>query len=251
MTVSIDLSGRTALVTGASKGIGRGIATTLVEAGASVMLSSRKQDTLDAVAAELGGDVATFAANVGDPEGAQACVWATVERFGSVDILVNNAATNPYYGPTIDAEIGHWDKIVQVNLRGPFTWIQAAWRTWMQEHGGSVINVVSVGGLRHGGGIGVYNVSKAGLLHLTRVLAAELGPGVRVNALAPGLVDTDFAKVLVDNFGEAVAAALPLGRIGQPPDLAGAALFLASDLSSWLTGEVLVVDGGQMVALSR
>ncbi|MGH9094922.1 MAG: glucose 1-dehydrogenase, partial [Acidimicrobiales bacterium] len=191
----LSLQGRVALVTGASRGIGLATAQALAAVGASVMRSARTQDALDAAAADIPG-AASFAANAGDPDQAEACVTATVERFGSVDILVNNAATNPYFGPSIDIDLARYDKTMQVNLRGPLVWSQAAWRAGMSERGGSVINVASIGGIRHGGGIGIYDVSKAGLLHLTRVLAAELAPKVRVNALAPGLVKTDFARAL-------------------------------------------------------
>ena len=244
----ISLKDKVALVTGASRGIGAAIAAAYAEAGASVMLSSRKQDALDGVAQTMTGDVATFAANAGEPEQAEACVQATVERFGGVDILVNNAAANPYMGPTIDVDLSRYDKTFQVNLRGPLVWAQSAWRARMQEHGGSIINIVSIGGIRHDSLIGVYNVSKAGLVHLTQVLAAELAPGVRVNAIAPGLVKTDFARALWETGEEAVAKTLPLRRLGEPADITGAALFLASDLASWVTGHTLVVDGGALIA---
>jgi NAD(P)-dependent dehydrogenase (short-subunit alcohol dehydrogenase family) len=236
-----------ALVTGASKGIGLAMAGRLAEAGAAVMLSSRKQQALDEAVAGIKGDVATFAANAGDPDAAEACVAATVARFGQLDILVNNAATNPHFGPAIGIDLGRFDKTMQVNLRGPLVWTQAAWRAGMEQRGGSIINVVSIGGIRHDGGIGIYNVSKAALIHLTKVLAAELGPGVRVNALAPGLVKTDFARALWEPDEQGIADRVPLQRLGLPDDIAGAAVFLASDLASWLTGHVLVVDGGALV----
>jgi NAD(P)-dependent dehydrogenase (short-subunit alcohol dehydrogenase family) len=244
---TIDLTGRVALVTGASKGIGAAIAAALSAAGAAVMLSSRKQDGLDAAAATMPGEVATFAANAGEPEAAQACVAATLERFGGLDILVNNAATSPHMGPLIDIDLGRFDKTVQVNLRGPLVWTQAAHRAAMGVGGGVVLNVASIGGLRHDGGIGAYNVTKAGLIHLTHVLALELGPGIRVNAIAPGLVRTDFARVLVETVGDATAARLPLRRLGLPEDIAGAALWLVSDLAAWVTGHTLVVDGGAVL----
>jgi len=250
----IDLTGKTALVTGASKGIGLAIAGALAGAGTAVMISSRKQDALDAAAATIRGgrgDVATYAANAGEPEQADACVAATVKRFGSLEILVNNAATNPYFGPTIDVDMPRHDKTLQVNLRGPLSWSQAAWRAWMQEHGGTIVNVVSTGGLRNEGGLGVYNVSKAGLIHLTKTLAAELGPAVRVNAVAPGLVKTDFARALWEGAGEQFAAMLPLRRLGEPDDIADPVLFLVSDLARWITGETLVVDGGALVRHTR
>ena len=245
--MQIDLEGRVALVTGASKGIGRSIAATLAASGAKVMLSSRKQDALDEAAAGMDGEVATFAANAGDPDEAEACVAATVERFGKVDVLVNNAATNPYMGPAIDIDLARYDKTFQVNLRGPLVWTQLAHRASMAEHGGSVINIASVGGLSVEPSIGIYNTTKAGIIHLTKTLAAELGPKVRVNAIAPGLVKTDFARALWEAHEEALARRLPTKRLGEPEDIAGAALFLASDLSSWITGHTLVVDGGALV----
>jgi len=245
--MQIDLEGRVALVTGASKGIGRAIAAALAASGAKVMLSSRKPDALDEAAAGMDGEVATFAANAGDPDEAEACVAATVERFGKVDVLVNNAATNPYMGPAIDIDLARYDKTFQVNLRGPLVWTQLAHRASMAEHGGSVINIASVGGLSVEPSIGVYNTTKAGIIYLTKTLAAELGPKVRVNAIAPGLVKTDFARALWEAHEDALARRLPTKRLGEPEDVAGAALFLASDLSSWITGHTLVVDGGALV----
>jgi NAD(P)-dependent dehydrogenase (short-subunit alcohol dehydrogenase family) len=247
VTPSIDLTGRVALVTGASKGIGRAIAAAFAGAGARVMLSARNPDRLNETAAELPGEIETFPANAGDPVAAAACVEATLHRLGAVDILVNNAATNPHYGPLIEIDVPRWDKIMATNLRGPLVWTQEVWRTGMAERGGSVINIASVGGLHHGLGIGAYNVSKAGLIHQTRILAAELGPAVRVNAIAPGLIKTDFSQVLVDNHGEALAQRIPTRRLGESEDVAGAALWLASDLASWITGQVIVVDGGGML----
>ena len=244
----LDLDGKVALVTGASRGIGKAIAAMYAAAGAKVMLSSRKQADLDETAGAIDGEVATFAANAGDPEQAEACVAATMERFGALDVLVNNAATNPHMGPVIDVDLGRYDKTFQVNVRGPLVWTQCAWRAHMQEHGGSVINVASIGGIRHDGGIGVYNTTKAALIHLTKVLAGELAPKVRVNAIAPGLVKTDFARALWEPAEEQVAKTMPMKRLGEPEDIAGAALFLASDLSSWLTGDVIVIDGGRLVA---
>ncbi len=246
--MQIDLDGRTALVTGASRGIGRAIAAALAGSGARVMLSSRKQDALDEAAAGMEGEVATFAANAGDPAQAEACVAATVERFGRVDILVNNAATNPYMGPAIDIDLPRYDKTMEVNLRAPLVWTQLAHRASMAEHGGSVINIASIGALSIEPSIGVYNTTKAGLVYLTKTLAAELGPAVRVNAIAPGLVKTDFARALWEEHEAALARRLPTKRLGVPEDIAGAALFLASDLSAWMTGHTLVVDGGALVA---
>jgi NAD(P)-dependent dehydrogenase (short-subunit alcohol dehydrogenase family) len=244
---TIDLSGKVALVTGASKGIGAAIAKTLAESGASVMLSSRKIEALEEMAATIKGDTAVHAAHAGRPEEAQACVAATIERFGRLDILVNNAATNPYYGRAIDIDLPRFDKTIEVNLRGPLIWTQEAWRQSMEKNGGVVLNISSVGGLQYAGPIGIYDLTKAGLIHLTKHLSSELGPGVRVNAIAPGLVKTDFARALWEPGGEDAPRPWPLRRIGQPEDIANAALYLCSDLSSWVTGEVLVVDGGSLV----
>jgi NAD(P)-dependent dehydrogenase (short-subunit alcohol dehydrogenase family) len=243
----IDLSGKVALVTGASKGIGAGIARAFAEHGASVMLSSRKIEGLEEAAATIDGDVDVFAANAGHPDQAHDCVAATIKRFGGLDILVNNAAANPYYGPTIDIDLPRFDKVIEVNVRGPLVWTQEAWRQRMSEGGGSVINIASVGGLQFSGPIGVYDMSKAALIHLTKHLASELGPGVRVNAIAPGLVKTDFARALWEPAGDAVARRWPLKRLGEPQDIAGAALYLASELSTWVTGTLMTVDGGALV----
>ncbi|HEV2994202.1 MAG TPA: SDR family oxidoreductase [Acidimicrobiia bacterium] len=243
----LRLDGKTALVTGASKGIGRAIAAAFADAGADVVLSSRKAEALDEAAASMGPHATTCVANAGDPEQAAACVDTTMQRHGRLDILVNNAATNPYFGPTIDIDLSRYDKTFQVNLRGPLVWTQAAWRAWMQDHGGVVLNVASVGGLRGERGLGVYNVTKAALIHLTKTLAVELAPGVRVNALAPGLVKTEFARALWEPAEDAAAAHAPLQRLGMPEDIADAALFLASDAGAWITGHTLVVDGGALV----
>jgi NAD(P)-dependent dehydrogenase (short-subunit alcohol dehydrogenase family) len=241
---NVRLDGKVALVTGASKGIGAAIARALAENGARVMLSSRKQDALEKAAAGIEGETAVFAANAGDPDQARACVAATIERFGGLHILVNNAATNPYLGRAIDIDLPRYDKTMEVNLRGPLAWTQEAWRQALQVGGGTVVNISSVGGMTHGGPIGIYDVTKAGLIHLTKHLATELGPQVRVNAIAPGLVKTDFARALWQSGGDEDSWPWPLRRLGRPEDIADAAVFLASDLASWITGHVLVVDGG-------
>ena len=241
--MELSLAGKTALVTGASRGIGRAIATQFAAAGAKVMIASRKEDALREARAGMHGDVEIFAANAGDVEAGKACVAATLERFGSLDILVNNAATNPYMGPTLEVDESRYDKTFQVNLRGPLFWCKAAWDAHMKSHPGVIINIASVGGLRAEGFLGVYNLTKAALIHMTRQLAGELGP-TRVVGIAPGLVKTDFASVLVENFGERLAAQLPTKRLGEPDDIAHLALFLASDKAGWITGETYVIDGG-------
>jgi NAD(P)-dependent dehydrogenase (short-subunit alcohol dehydrogenase family) len=247
------LAGKAAVVTGASRGIGRGIAEAFAAEGAHVMISSRSGSSLARVAEEIGaavgaaGRVAWFEANAGDQDAALACVEATVARFGSVDILVNNAATNPYFGPMIDIDVPRAMKTVGVNTVGPLMWTQSAWRCGMRETGGSVINVASIGGYTVEPNIGFYNVTKAALLHVTRQLAAELGPRVRVNGIAPGLVKTDMARALWEDREEAIAAGFPLQRLGTVGDIASAAVFLASEQSAWITGHTIVVDGGSMV----
>jgi NAD(P)-dependent dehydrogenase (short-subunit alcohol dehydrogenase family) len=242
------LDGKVALVTGASRGIGRAIAASMAASGAKVLISSRKQDALDEAAASMEGEVSTFAAHAGDPEQIAACVAATVERYGAIDVLVNNAATNPYMGRTIDIDLPRYDKTWEVNLRGVMVWTQEAYRASMQAHGGSVINIASIGGLSVETSIGVYNATKAAMIHLTTTLAAELGPeGIRVNAIAPGLVKTDMARALWEPNEAQMAKIVPVGRLGEPEDIASAAVFLASSAASWITGHTMVVDGGMLV----
>ncbi len=244
-----------ALVTGGSRGIGLATARALVGVGARVMISSRKQEALDAAAAgiaadlgaELGVGVETFVANAGDPDAVHSCVEACVERLGAVDVLVNNAATNPYMGPLVEIDVPRALKTAQVNQLGVLLWVQQAWELWMKDHGGAVVNMASIGGMSVEPGLGYYNVTKAAVIHMTRHLAAELAPAVRVNAVAPGVVKTDFARALWEGAEELIAAHVPLGRLGEPEDVAKAVVFLASDAASWITGHTLVVDGGTTV----
>lgn len=242
--MDIRLDGKVALVTGASRGIGQSIAATMAASGAKVMLVSRKQDQLDAAAASMEGEVATFAANTGDVEAGKRAVAATLERFGGLDILVNNAATNPYYGPLMGVDEGRFDKTFQVNLRGPLFWCQAAYEAAFRNKPGVILNISSVGGVRGGGALGVYNITKAALIMFTRQLAGEIGP-TRVLGIAPGLVETDFAGVLIENFGAEIAARNPTKRIGEPQDIGSFATFLCSDAASWITGDTFVIDGGE------
>ncbi|MEY2968849.1 MAG: hypothetical protein RIQ64_1476 [Actinomycetota bacterium] len=245
--MEISLEGRVALVTGASKGIGLAIAKSMAESGAKVMLSSRKEDQLRTAASGINGDTEVFAANAGDLSAASACIDATLRRFGSLDILVNNAATNPYFGKTLGVDEGRFSKTFDVNLKGPLFWSQMVFERWMKNHPGVIVNIASVGGMRAEVGLGVYNLTKAALIHMTRQLASEIGPS-RVVGIAPGLVKTDFAAVLVDNYGDALAGRLPMKRLGEPEDIANLAVFLASDAASWITGETYVIDGGAGVA---
>jgi NAD(P)-dependent dehydrogenase (short-subunit alcohol dehydrogenase family) len=246
------LAGRTALITGASRGIGKAIAFQLAAEGANIVLSSRKQDVLDEVAAELRTafpDVGILAkaAHVGEEDQAAACVEAAVAEFGRLDVLVNNAGTSPYFGPMIDIDAPRAEKTVQVNQFAVVLWTQLAWRASMRQHGGSIVNIASVGGFVTEHGIGYYNATKAAVIHLTKQFAMELAPGVRVNAIAPGLVKTQLARALWAENEEAVAKHMPLGRLGEPEDIAHAAAFLAGDAASWMTGQTLVVDGGSII----
>jgi NAD(P)-dependent dehydrogenase (short-subunit alcohol dehydrogenase family) len=245
--MDVRLDGKVALITGGSRGIGLAIAQEMSASGARVMVSSRKAEALEAAVATFAGEGTWFAANAGDADDAEACVAATMDRFGRIDVLVNNAATNPYMGRTIDIDRPRLDKTISVNWAGPLMWSQLVWRAWMQEHGGSILNIASIGGLSVETSIGAYNATKAALLHLTRTLAAELAPGVRVNAIAPGLVKTDMARALWEPNEEAMARVMPLKRLGGPADIANAAVFLASDHASWITGTTTVVDGGALL----
>jgi len=245
-----SLDGRVALVTGASRGIGSAIALALVEQGAHVVLSSRKQADLDVEAERINARfperAVAIAAHAGKPEDLQRLVDAAMARFARIDILVNNAGTNPYFGAVLSAELSAWDKTFEVNLRGVFILTKLVYEASMEKKGGAIVNVASVGGLRPGLGLGVYNVTKAGVIMLTRQLARELGGTVRVNAVAPGLVKTRFAEALWGNEAilERVLSSNPMGRIGRPDEIAGAVAFLASDAASYINGEVLVIDGG-------
>ncbi|GAB3662173.1 SDR family oxidoreductase [Actinocorallia lasiicapitis] len=246
------LAGKTALITGASRGIGKAIAFTLAAEGANVVLSSRRQESLDEVAAELraahpGIGVLAKAAHVGDADQAAACVDAAMAEFGRLDVLVNNAGTSPYFGPMIEIDAARAEKTVQVNQWAVVLWTQLAWGAWMKDNGGAVVNIASVGGFVTEHGIGYYNATKAAVIHLTRQFAMELAPRVRVNAIAPGLVKTQLARALWEENEAAISKELPLARLGETDDIANAAAFLAGDTSSWMTGQTMVVDGGSTI----
>jgi NAD(P)-dependent dehydrogenase (short-subunit alcohol dehydrogenase family) len=249
-----SLQGRVAIVTGASRGIGESIAVRLAEAGAAVVVASRKLEALQAVAERInasGGKALAVAAHTGKAEDVATLVAKAIETFGKVDILVNNAATNPYFGPLLDTEDGAWDKTFEVNVRGYFVATREVVRHLQSRNApGSIISVASIVGIRAAPMQGVYGMTKAAVLSMTRTLAQELGAsGIRVNAIAPGLVETRFAAAIVSNeeLRQQVVSRTALGRHAQPDEIAGAALYLASDASAYVTGQVLVVDGGSTI----
>lgn len=238
--------GRVAIVTGASRGIGFAIAERLVSEGARVCVTARKQDALDEAVRILGGaDHALGVAGKADDEEHQsAAVAQTLEAFGRIDMLVNNTGINPAYGPMIDLEHGVARKTFEVNVLSALSWTQQVYRAWMSENGGAVLNVGSMAGLRPAPGIGFYGTTKAALMHVTQELAVELGPSIRVNAVAPAVVKTKFATALYEENEEEVAANYPMQRLGVPSDVSGAAAYLLSEESSWITGQILTLDGG-------
>jgi NAD(P)-dependent dehydrogenase (short-subunit alcohol dehydrogenase family) len=237
---------RVAIVTGASRGIGLGIAKELVERGAKVCITARTPEPLAEAVNELGGPgVAIAVAGKSDnAEHQEDAVAKTIEAFGRLDMLVNNTGINPVYGPTLDIDLSAAAKILAVNVLAPLSWTRRARDAWMGEHGGSVVNISSVAGLSASPGIGLYGISKAALIRLTTELGAELGPKIRVNAVAPAVVKTKFATVLYEGREDEVASAYPMKRLGVPADIAGAVAFLLSDEAGWITGQTLVLDGG-------
>ncbi|GAA3462565.1 SDR family oxidoreductase [Saccharothrix longispora] len=249
--MTTDFTGRAALVTGASRGIGHGIAAELLAGGASVAITGRKAEALAAAAEALvtttgvsPDRVLAVPGNAGSAEDRARAVDAVMTRFGRLDVLVNNTGINPVFGALVDADLDAVRKIFDVNVIAALGFVQLAWKAWMEEHGGAVVNIASVGGLRSTGVIAAYGASKAALIRLTEELAWQLGPKVRVNAVAPAVVKTRFAEALYTGREEEAAAGYPMKRLGTPEDVARLVAFLASDAAEWITGETVRVDGG-------
>jgi len=245
-----QLDGKVALITGASKGIGEAIARGLAEFGAKVVVSSRKQNAVDAVAKEFqvaGLNVTGIAANMGKVEEAHALVDKTVKAYGGIDIIINNAATNPVFGPIQQTEERAFDKIIDVNLKGPFELCKKAYPILKERGGGSIINISSIGGLTPEAGIGIYSVSKAAIINLTKAMAQDWGTDhIRVNAICPGLIKTKFSEALWNNEDilQRFLQQIPLKRVGTADDIAGLAVYLSSDAAAYCTGGVYMIDGG-------
>jgi len=239
-------AGRTAIVTGASRGIGLAVAERLVADGARVVITARKQPALDEAVAALGGPehALGIAGNAADSDHQAEVVARAIDTFGGADLLVNNTGINPVYGPLLELDMAAARKIVEINCLAAVSWVQHVHKAWMGERGGAIVNVSSVAGLRPAPGIGFYGASKAMLTYLTQELAVELGPDIRVNAVAPAVVKTAFATKLYEGREEQVAAAYPLGRLGVPSDIGSVVAFLLSADAAWITGQLLVIDGG-------
>ncbi|SHK17340.1 SDR family NAD(P)-dependent oxidoreductase [Rhodothermus profundi] len=251
-----NLKDKVALITGASRGIGRAIAEAYAAAGARVVLAARKAEALEAVAEVIrkqGGEVLAIPTHVGHPEEVDALVARAVETFGGIDILVNNAATNPHFGPILTAEPSHWDKTFEVNVKGYFYTARACHPHMKRRGGGKIINIASIAGKRPQPGMGVYCVTKAAVLMLTEVLAAELASdNIQVNAIVPGFIRTRFSRVLWETptLHDTIVQQIPQRRMAEPDELIGLALFLASEASNYMTGTALPIDGGLLIGYS-
>ena len=239
-------AGKTAIVTGASRGIGLGIARRLVDEGARVVITARKKEPLDEAAAALGGPehALAVAGKADDADHQAETVKQAVDTFGSVDLLVNNTGINPVIAPLAETDLAAARKVIEVNCIAALAWVQHAHRSWMRQHGGAVVNISSLAGGGHAPGLGLYGISKAMLNYLTAQLALELAPAVRVNAVAPAVVKTRFATTLYEGREAEVAATYPLKRLGVPSDIGSAVAFLLSDEADWVTGQLLIIDGG-------
>lgn len=236
---------RVAIVTGASRGIGLGIAQALVDRGVRVCLTGRNEEPLAAAVAQLGADRAMFVTGrAHDPAHQDDAIEQVMRNYGRIDYLVNNVGTNPVAAAALDTDLDAVRKVFEINVFAALAWTRKAHEAWLGEHGGAIVNVISVAGLRPTPVIGIYGMSKAALKYLTELLAVELAPKVRVNAVAPAVVKTVFARALYEGHEEQTAAAYPLRRLGEPSDVAGAVAYLLSDEASWITGQTLVVDGG-------
>ncbi|WP_370937415.1 SDR family oxidoreductase [Amycolatopsis sp. cg13] len=239
-------AGKTAIVTGASRGIGFAVAERLVADGARVVITARKQEALDEAVARLGGPETALAVagKADDAEHEADTVRQAIDTFGGVDFLVNNTGINPAYGPLVDLDLGVARKVVEVNCVAAVSWVQNVYRAWMREHGGAIVNVSSLSSVRTAPNIGFYGATKAMLNSLTELLAVELGPGIRVNGVAPAVVKTKFASALYEGREEQAAQAYPLKRLGDTEDIGGAVAFLLSPDAAWMTGQTVVIDGG-------
>ncbi|MET9133240.1 SDR family oxidoreductase [Streptomyces antibioticus] len=245
MTELPALSGKVALVTGASRGIGYGVAEALVARGDRVCITGRNEDALKEAIEQLGADrVIGVAGKAHDLAHQAAAVERTMEAFGRVDYLVNNAGTNPVFGPIADLDLDVARKVFETNVVSALGFAQRTWHAWQKDNGGAIVNIASVAGLSASPFIGAYGVSKAAMINLTQQLAHEFAPKVRVNAIAPAVVKTKFAQALYEGREEEAASAYPLARLGVPSDIGGTAAFLTSEQSDWITGQTLVVDGG-------
>lgn len=243
------LEGKTAIVTGASRGIGLAIAERIVAEGGRVVITARKQEALEEAAASLGGpEVAVgVAGNAADPAHQDEVIAKAIDTFGSAELMVNNTGINPAFGPLMELDLDAARKIHETNVLAALAWVQKLHKAWMGEHGGSIVNVASVAGVRPAPMIAYYGVSKAALIHLTEELAWELGPKIRVNAICPAVVKTKFASALYEGREEEVARPYPLKRLGMPEDIGSVAAFLLSEDASWMTGQHLIVDGGVLL----